>query len=876
MSQIMSKGVGIDLGTTNSVVAVLNPTDTDIVLHRDPTSKSPTTPSCVWQDPRNGEMVVGRKAIARAGLNPPPVRSIKRLMGKKETVRLGDASVTPEQVSAVILSAMKHQVEQDVAEWDTSDQRWIVDRAIVTVPAYFAQPQIDATRRAAEMVGIELMDLLHEPTAAACYHCWHTGTREGTFLVYDLGGGTFDVSIVRVTGGAFEILGISGDTRLGGDDIDTAVALTIAQQLADEGYAMNLDPRGDPSDLARLNQLRFMAEGMKKALSAGDNHLLTGNMTDKNGAPVLVELAWDRADFDAVARPVVEKTLHYCHDALALASNRAGICLSDIDQVILAGGSTHIPLVREMITSELCSVPGAPAGERARCSEPYYHDVETIVALGAAVRAASVGGLAIIDPARTVRMSLHGNGVLSPGSPDISGTVEPLPGGPYVEGGTVRLLAGDEEEEAEIAPGGVFDFLDLRVDPGTQAQYTFEVLDAAGDLVATVGRSVAHVSDEEQKAGTVSAPISKLARALMLEVDRDGKLRRAELVPALADLPLSKDYEFIHPGQTELVLLPIYQGSKLIQEIRVPVPLETPRGTPVRLTVAIDMYALITVRGMIGTATFDALVEQPPDRDLPNQDELASLRARLEREFQEALPYLTSGQRNVAQVRWDNTVKALDTALASGDKDQVLHQIEDLENIQDRYAHRDGQLTPPKASFDQSVADCRSLNSAMRRRAADLGKAHPYDELERSIDFHREHGEQAYRNSDQQGYAEALGMLQDLHRHLENVRGDLNTISDTRTPGERATAAIEGASRLADQVQALAEAQGRSDFASEVTRIKQHLDEWRPDANTDPSHVQHRVRQQQVRLEQIRSLLLARRDSKNDGTHVLDNPAPRQ
>jgi molecular chaperone DnaK len=869
MRQSTSKGVGIDLGTTNSVVAVLNPTDTDIVLHRDRNSKSPITPSCVWQDPRTGEVVVGRKAIARGGLALPPVRSVKRLMGKKQLVRLGNAEVTPEHVSSLILAEMKRQIEEDVEGWNTSARQWVVDRAIVTVPAYFDQPQIDATRRAAEMAGIELIDLLHEPTAAACYHCWRTGTRQGMFLVYDLGGGTFDVSIVRVTGGAFEILGISGDNRLGGDDIDTAVALTIAERLSDDGYAMDLDAGGDPADLARLNQLRFMAEGLKKSLSASGEYLLTGNMTDKNGAPVLVEMAWERADLDSIARPAVERTLHFCHDALTLAGTRAGITLADIDHVILAGGSTHLPLVREMLTAELCSPAGVTRSGRARCHEPFYQDVETIVALGAAVRAAAVGGLAVQDPARRVRVSLYGKGAMSPDDADVSGVVEPLPGGPYLEGGTMRLIADGEADETEIAPGGAFDFTDLEITPGTDAEYAFEVLDAAGDLVATVTRPVVHITDEEQKPATVSAPVSKLAKALLLDVDRVGRAYRRELVPALADLPMSADFDFTHPGDTQTVLLPIYQGSKLIQEIRVPVPAATPRGTPVRLTVTIDMYALITVRGVIGTTIFDALVEQPPDRDVPGKDELGSLRTALEREFLETLPYLPAGQRNVAEVWWAKTVEALEVAVASGDGDQVLHQLEALENIKDRYDRRDAQLSPPKARFDELVQQCRSLNDSMRKRAADLGRPHPHEEHERSIEVQREHGEQAYRNSDQRAYADALLMLQDLYGHFDGLRAAFAAASDTRSPGERAINDLDSADKLAAQVLDSAQAEGRSDFVREIMRIRRHLTEWRPDAHTDPSHIQYKVTQQRTRLQQIRSLLLARRSGPDDPTGSL-------
>src|SRR5437764_2589767 len=243
----ISKAVGIDLGTTNSAVAVMKPNDTEIVIHSDPTKRE-TTPSCVVKDPRSGQVVVGKKAFMRIGTRPIPIRSIKREMGRQVSVALTNEKVTPEQVSAHILREMKQQIEEDVARFGTDSATWIVDRAIVTVPAYFDQPQIEATRRAAEMAGLQILELLHQPTAAACYHCWQTGTQDGVFLVYDCGGGTFDVSVLRCTAGAFEVLGISGNNRLGGDDIDTLLAEELQKRLLQEGYNLKLDLKHNEDD----------------------------------------------------------------------------------------------------------------------------------------------------------------------------------------------------------------------------------------------------------------------------------------------------------------------------------------------------------------------------------------------------------------------------------------------------------------------------------------------------------------------------------------------------------------------------------------------------------------------------------------------------
>jgi molecular chaperone DnaK len=434
--QIVSKAIGIDLGTTNSVVAVMNPTDTDIIIHRDAIAKRETTPSCVWKDPKTGEIVVGHKAFRRVGTSPSPIRAIKRLMGTQTKVLLTDEEVTPEQVSAWVLGEMKRQIEEDVARFSTDSTKWIVDRAIITVPAYFDMAQIDATRKAGEMAGLQVLDLLHEPTAAACYHCFRNGTQNGVFLVYHFGGGTFDVTVLRYTAGVFEVLGISGNNRLGGDDIDAALAENIQERLLREGYALELDVKNDPEDRLRFDKLKFLAEGVKKALSTSGEFLLrdTGTLQDKEGNPAIIEEIFERSEVEEIIKPIVERTIPYCFEALERTEERAGVKLADIDAIILAGGSTHIPLVREMVRQNLCADPTSMElvvderanQPRAKCVKPVYEKVDTIVALGTAIRAAAVGGLAIYNPERTVRVSFREAGATGQRETHIGGKVEAL------------------------------------------------------------------------------------------------------------------------------------------------------------------------------------------------------------------------------------------------------------------------------------------------------------------------------------------------------------------------------------------------------------------------------------------------------------------
>jgi molecular chaperone DnaK len=853
IDQVVSKGVGIDLGTTNSAVAVMNPTDTDIVIHRDERTNVQTTPSCVWKDPRTGELVVGSKAFRRIGTQPEPVRSIKRQMGKRAKVLVTDEELSPEQISAAILGEMKRQVEQDVAAWNTPSTSWVVDRAIVTVPAYFDQPSIDATRRAGEMAGLQLIELLHEPTAAASYHCWRTGTTNGLFLVYDFGGGTFDASVVRCTAGAFEVLGVSGNSHLGGDDIDTAVALYLQELLVREDYALELDPKHDPEDRIRFNQLRFLAEGVKKALSTQTEfmHSDSASLRDKEGTPVVISRLWERAEFEELIRPVVDRTIPYCAEAIEIASRRAEISLADVDQIILAGGSTHIPLVRELVRTELCA-PDAGSGvgpARARCTEPMYDKVDTIVALGAAVRAAAAGGLAIYNPQRTIRVSFRGTGSTGSARARIGGKVEALDDTLDLTGGQVKLTTAEYEDDAELRDDGVFAFTNVPLQPGAENLLTFEVLDSVGNCVATAGRTVSQSADTRTIG--IASKSSVLAKAFLIEVNRGGQTHLKELVPALAALPVAEEYTLFHPGDTDTVLLSMYQRQRKIQEVRVSVPSTTPRGTPIRLRVEVDELSFITVTGSIGETTFHASVEVPPDRQIPTEEEIEGL----EHQFEEAIQYLPTGKRAIAQSRWRQAKKRFESAGALGDVPLAVHEYEDMEAIVVGLDRDPTVLDPPKEQFDQLVHECRQLNSYLAAEDDRPDRPHDYAELGKSIDALCDQGEKAFQASDQRSYGEAIGMLQDVRTHLVGIYQKIVDDNDPRSDAERVAELLRHANEEASQVLQRAAADGRHDVREEAESLRRQLTELERRAHDNPRGVQNKIAQLRGRLAQLMNSL---------------------
>lgn len=876
--QIVSKAIGIDLGTTNSAVAVMNPTDTDITIHRDKIAKRKTTPSCVWKDPKTGETVVGHKAVRRIGTSPVPILSIKRSMGKQTKVRLTDEEMTPEQLSAYILGEMRRQIEEDVANFDTDATAWIVDRAIITVPAYFDQPQIDATRKAGEMTGLQVIDLLHEPTAAACYHCWQTGTQNGLFLVYDFGGGTFDVSVLRCTAGTFEVLGIDGNNRLGGDDIDTLLAEHLQERLLAEDWALELDVKNDPEDALRFDKLKFLAEGMKKALSTSGEFLLqdAGSLKDKEGNSVIIETLFERPEVEALIKSIVERTIPYCFGALEKARKKAGVALSDVDAVLLAGGSTHMPLVREMLRQNLCAdtssselvVDERANQPRAKCAEPVYEKVDTVVALGAAIRAAAVGGMAVYNPERTVRVSFRGTGVTGAKQTHIGGNVETLDASIDLTGGSIRLIIADMnfEDEDELKTGGSFGFRRVPLQPSAETLLSFEVYDRTGTLVTTAGRPVSQSKEAIRPTGG-SSSTAVLSKAILLEVERAGKPYLKELFPALETLPKNQNFNFSHPGDTELVRLPLYQGKRKIQEIEVLVSSSLPKGTPVELDVQVDELSLITVKGKIGDVQFDAAVEPPQDRQMPTDEEIQTLN----RSFREAVAYLPSGKKAIVEARYKKAKQSFDAAAKRGDKDQAVHDFEEMEELVGDMSRAEGPVQPPKQFLDDLVKECYEINQYTSRAAAEAGKPHDHREVEKAIEAQRVQGEKAFAAGEQKAYSDAIVMLESIRNHVIALAQKVVKIEDTRTDVERAADHVKYADGEAAKVSQLATAQGRKDLDDEIKKIKKQIEGLAREAQKNPGAVQDKVSKLRARLEQIKNVLMGRQTDREKGSLVEDH-----
>ena len=325
----MGKVIGIDLGTTNSCVAVLEGGEPVVIANAE---GNRTTPSVVGFA-KNGERLVGETAKRQAITNPErTIASIKRYMGTDHTVEIDGKKYTPQDISAMILAKLKADAESYLGEK--------VSEAVITVPAYFTDSQKQATKDAGKIAGLDVKRIINEPTAASLAYGLDKDESQHKILVYDLGGGTFDVSILELGDGVFEVLATNGNNKLGGDDFDEAVLNFMADSFAKEN---GVDLRNDKMAMQRLKEA---AEKAKKELSSAQttNVNLPFITVNENG-PLHLNMDITRAKFDQLTADLVNKTIEPMKKAMA----DAGVSNSDISKVILVGGSTRIPAVQEAV-----------------------------------------------------------------------------------------------------------------------------------------------------------------------------------------------------------------------------------------------------------------------------------------------------------------------------------------------------------------------------------------------------------------------------------------------------------------------------------------------------------------------------------------------
>jgi molecular chaperone DnaK len=354
----MSKIIGIDLGTTNSCVAVLEGGEPKVIPNPE---GNRTTPSVVAF--KNGERQVGEVAKRQAITNPNTVISIKRHMGTDYKVEIEGKQYTPQEISAIILQYLKSYAEEYLGE--------PVTRAVITVPAYFTDAQRQATKAAGRIAGLEVERIINEPTAAALAYGLDKMDEDQTILVYDLGGGTFDVSILELGDGVFEVKATAGDNHLGGDDFDQVIIDYLVEEFKKE-HGIDLS-----KDKMALQRLKDAAEKAKKDLSGVTQTQISLPFISANETgPLHLETTLTRAKFEELSAHLVERTMGPVRQAL----KDAGLTANDIDKVILVGGSTRIPAVQEAIKREIGKEPHKGVNP------------DEVVAIGAAIQGGVIAG----------------------------------------------------------------------------------------------------------------------------------------------------------------------------------------------------------------------------------------------------------------------------------------------------------------------------------------------------------------------------------------------------------------------------------------------------------------------------------------------------
>ena len=354
----MSKTIGIDLGTTNSCVAVYEGGEAKVIANPE---GSRTTPSVVAF--KNGEIIVGQAAKNQMVTNPDTISSIKRLMGTSKKVKANGKEYTPEEISAMILGDLKKTAEAYLGE--------TVKKAVITVPAYFNDAQRQATKNAGKIAGLEVERIINEPTAAALAYGMDKQDKTEQILVYDLGGGTFDVSILEIGDGVFEVKSTSGNNHLGGDDYDQKIIDYLVKEFK-KSNSIDLS-----KDKMAMQRLKDAAEKAKKDLSGmTTTNISLPFISQGEDGPVHLDISLSRAKFEDLTRDLTDSTLEPVRKAL----KDAKLTKKDIDKVLLVGGSTRMPRIAEIIKEELGQEPSKGVNP------------DEVVAMGAAIQGGVLTG----------------------------------------------------------------------------------------------------------------------------------------------------------------------------------------------------------------------------------------------------------------------------------------------------------------------------------------------------------------------------------------------------------------------------------------------------------------------------------------------------
>jgi molecular chaperone DnaK len=690
----VDRPVGIDLGTTNSEIALLDPSERDLLIYADRFGRR-TVPSAVAWDPKASAIVVGHAARARRGRDPGPVESIKRKMGQTTTVSVGPSELTPEEVSSKILGELRAKMLEHLGGQAQGGIEVRVDRAVITVPAYFDAPQVEATRKAGELAGLSVIGILQEPTAAAIYHTWKSRLGDGNFLVYDLGGGTFDVSILRCVGGEYQVLAIDGDNFLGGDDFDRRYAERLRADLVTRGYALALDVLNDDEDRRRFGRIVHLAQEIKESLSTSEVVHISkqGVVDDKAGEEVAFDAEIGRAEYEKAIGDLVETTIECCMRALRRSQETASVGLADIDHIVLVGGSTRVPLVIRRVTEALCA--------KSKSDKPLQDEVDTCVALGAAIHAAQIGGLRLGEPAVLTTVLFTTPLVAKDAKIKVGLRVEEAP----KDAAEIVVLSGDQPL-AKAPLGQAKDAvirLEIALGEAPEQQVRLSIRAADSRALSEIPFAL-YRGDVRPRASALSRP-SVVAKDIALEVVRAGRRERRVLLSRGMGLPAESTHRFFTADQSGAVVLRLLQSRMPIKTLLLQVPTDLPVGTAVDLTLRCDEAMRMEARAVVAGQELWAQIEPPQQARFDPRGAVDTLLADAESVGRGLWGSLGQSYRREA----DKLAVGIREVVAT-DPDKLTALCERLRLLVDEFRGGPTEtLSPPMHRFESELDDLRRL-----------------------------------------------------------------------------------------------------------------------------------------------------------------------
>jgi len=635
--------VGIDLGTTYSVIATPKQfTGKPFVNVRGVTvikdeSNRRLLPSVVGINSR-GEIVVGHEAKSKAD-KTATVMFAKRYMGQEHEFVLADKHLKPDEVSVEILRHLKLIAEKQMGE--------PIDEVVITVPAYFSDLQKQLTKQAGEQAGLNVSDILQEPVAAALMYCYDEERDPLTIMTYDLGGGTFDVAILRKEGGYFQILAFDGDRFLGGSDFDKRLAAWMVKRLQEDGCEIDIQP-----DTPEWRYFLLEAETAKEKLSSLEVYTLddqTSGILDVHGQPIAIEdLKITRDIFENLIRDYIEDTITISKRAIATA----GIEPKDIHEIVMVGGSSRIPVVARRLGEEFAITP--------KLVEP-----DLCVAIGAAIAAKRLGKQ--IGPLRMAYLPE----ATSLSAIQIAGSVQKSEETPELEACSIILRAvdGDFSQRQPVSALGGFIIPQVPLTLAKTNEFDLTLVNAAEQVVLIHRIAIRRMAEGEAAASLAALDANVLAKPISIKTVTG----LHEVAGAGTPLPVEKTIMASTMDQSSRVRVPVYEGNVQIGEVRVEnIPATVPIGSRVEIKVTvgddffIDCQAYLPNPGVKGEAKIHI-----PLVKVPKKDELRKQYEELKSQVEESLAQVDRGLAYEVSGEINNALRTCQSILYE-EKDPAL------------------------------------------------------------------------------------------------------------------------------------------------------------------------------------------------------------